>query len=88
MAAPTDMHWQLVKRILRYIQGTLYHGLDFISAPNLVFHAYCDVDWVGCPDDRRSTTEFAIFLGPNFISWSSKKQAIVSRSSIEAEYRS
>ncbi|KAJ3701119.1 hypothetical protein LUZ61_004824 [Rhynchospora tenuis] len=88
MANPTDLHWQLVKRILRYIRGTLSYGLKLQSAAQLALHAYCDADWAGCPDDRRSTTGFAIFLGPNLISWSSKKQATVSRSSTEAEYRS
>jgi Reverse transcriptase (RNA-dependent DNA polymerase) len=88
MANPTDAHWQLVKRILRYVKGTLSHGLHFTSATDLALHAYYDVDWAGCLDDRRSTTGFAIFLGPNLISWSAKKQSIVSRSSTEAEYRS
>jgi hypothetical protein len=88
MADPSDEHWQMVKRILRYLQGTLTHGLTFKPSSNLALHAYYDADWAGCPDDRRSTTGFAVFLGPNLISWSSKKQPIVSRSSTEAEYRS
>jgi hypothetical protein len=50
-------------------------------------HAYNDVDWAGYPDDRRSTSGFSIFLGPNLISWSAKKQPAVFRSSTEAEYR-
>jgi hypothetical protein len=88
MVDPSDDHWQMVKRILRYLQGTLTHGLTFKPESNLALHAYCDVDWAGCPGDRRSTTGFAVFLGPNLISWSSKKQSTVSRSFTEAEYKS
>jgi Reverse transcriptase (RNA-dependent DNA polymerase)/gag-polypeptide of LTR copia-type len=87
MAEPTDLHWQLVKRILRYLKGTITHGLHFVSSPKLSLHAYCDADWAGCPDDRKSTGGFAVYLGRNLISWSSKKQPTVSRSSTEAEYR-
>jgi hypothetical protein len=88
MSEPTDEHWQMVKRILRYIKGTLSHGLTFQSCSHLALHAYSDADWAGCPDDRRSTTGFAVYLGSNLISWSSKKQPTVSRSSTEAEYKS
>jgi Reverse transcriptase (RNA-dependent DNA polymerase) len=88
MADPSKEHWQMVKRILRYLQDTLTHGLTFKSSSNLALHEYYDADWAGFPDDRRSTTGFLVFLGPNLISWSSKKQPTVSRSSTEAEYRS
>ncbi|XP_021834587.1 uncharacterized protein LOC110774362 [Prunus avium] len=87
MTAPTEIHWLLVKRILRYIQGTLDHGLKFSSGP-WQLHAFSDADWAGDVNTRRSTTGFVVFLGPNPISWQSKKQTSVARSSTEAEYRS
>jgi hypothetical protein len=62
--------------------------LSTIQQWPITITAYCDSDWAGNPDDRRSTTGFGIFLGPNLISWTAKKQHIVSRSSTEAEYRS
>lgn len=74
-----------VKRILRYLKGTTDYCLKFLSPFKL--YVYCDADWAGCPDTRRSTSRFCIYLGANCISWSSKKQPTVSRSSTEAEYR-
>ncbi|KAJ4776116.1 hypothetical protein LUZ62_060373 [Rhynchospora pubera] len=88
MHKPTINHWAATKRILRYLCGTLGFGLTFHSNSPPQINAYCDADWAGCPDDRRSTTGFAIYLGNNLVSWSAKKQPTVSRSSTEAEYRS
>ncbi|CAH9115574.1 unnamed protein product [Cuscuta europaea] len=72
---------------LRYLQGTIEHGLWLqpTSRPTCVI-AYSDADWAGCPDTSRSTTGFAVFLGANLVSWKSKKQPTVSKSSTEAEY--
>jgi histone deacetylase 1/2 len=86
--APRCSHWSAVKRILRYVQGTLSHGLLLRPSRTLpLLSAFSDADWAGDPDDRRSTGGFAIFYGGNLVSWSARKQATVSRSSTESEYK-
>ncbi|CAM8885812.1 unnamed protein product [Rhodiola kirilowii] len=87
LSNPTDIHWEAVKRILRYVKGTIDTGLKFRRSSLTRLSIFTDADWAGCTDDRRSTSGFAIFLGPNLISWSAKKQPTVSRSSTEAEYK-
>jgi hypothetical protein len=62
-------------------------GLKLVKSESTLVSAFSDADWAGCPDDRRSTGGFAVFLGCNLISWSARKQATVSRSSTEAEYK-
>jgi histone deacetylase 1/2 len=84
----TTEHWTAVKRILRYVRGTSNIGLKIMKSPSLVLSAFSDADWAGDVDDRRSTGGFSIFCGPNLISWSARKQATVSRSSTEVEYKS
>jgi hypothetical protein len=76
-----------VKRILCYIRGTLDLGVSLHASTDTDIIAYLDEDWAGCPDTRRSTSGYCVYLGPSLISWSSKRQPTVSRSSAEAEYR-
>ncbi|XP_016901897.1 uncharacterized mitochondrial protein AtMg00810-like [Cucumis melo] len=87
MAAPRTIHFTVVLRILRYIKGTLGHGLQFSSQSSLVLSGFSDADWAGDPTDRRSTIGYCFYLGNAFISRRSKKQSVVSRSSTESEYR-
>jgi hypothetical protein len=87
MHDPREPHLTAMKRILRYLHGTPDFGLLLCrsSSSNLV--VYTDADWAGCPDTRRSTSGYAVFLGDNLVSWSAKRQTVVSRSSVETEYR-
>ncbi|XP_057434376.1 uncharacterized mitochondrial protein AtMg00810-like [Lotus japonicus] len=87
VSSPTTVHWAAVLRILRYLRGTQFQSLLFPSSSSVQLRAYSDADWAGSPSDRKSTTGFCIFLGDSLISWKSKKQDVVSRSSTEAEYR-
>ena len=87
MDAPRSVHYDAVLRILRYVKGTLYHGLHYSSRSSLKLHAYSDADWVGDLTDRCSITGFYFLLGTSLVSWRSKKQDVVSRSSTEVEYR-
>jgi hypothetical protein len=75
------------KRVLCYLKGTLDRGLYYTKG-SLQLNAFCEADWASAPDDRRSTTGIGVFLGPCLISWTAKKQAVVSRSSLKAEYHS
>ena len=87
MTAPRSLHYAAVLWILRYLKRTLFHGLHFSSQSSLTLQAYSDADWAGDPTDRCFTTGYCFLLGDSLISWRSKKQSVVARSSTEAEYR-
>ncbi|XP_042950035.1 secreted RxLR effector protein 161-like [Carya illinoinensis] len=70
MHEPKLSHWLAVKRILRYLKSTINYGLFFSKQSSFNLHAYSDADWVGCPDDRKSTRGYCILLGNHPISWS------------------
>lgn len=67
--------------------GTSSWGLFYKSGSSLTLQAYSDADWAGCPDSRRSTTGWCMYLGDALVSWKCKKQERVSKSSTEVEYR-
>lgn len=87
MHSPTEADFHLLKRILWYLRGASAMGIHLYHNCNLDVLAYSDSDWAGCRDTRRSTGGFCVLLGSNIVSWSSKRQPTVSRSSTEAEYR-
>jgi hypothetical protein len=86
MVNPGNDHWSGVKRVLRYVKGTLNHGLKFTDHENFHLYGYSDADWAGCTETRKSTSGQVFRLGNCTISWRSKKQSVVALSSTESEY--
>ncbi|GKB39787.1 ribonuclease H-like domain-containing protein, partial [Tanacetum coccineum] len=82
-----EPHFAALKRILRYVHGTLELGLQLYAFATTSLVGYTDSDWAGCPSTCRSTSGYYVFLGDNLLSWSAKRQHTISRSSAEAEYR-
>ncbi|GKA44030.1 ribonuclease H-like domain-containing protein [Tanacetum coccineum] len=87
MHDPREPHLAALKRILRYVQGTLDLGLHLYASSTTSLVGYTDDVWAGCPSTRRSTSGYCIFLGDNLLSWSAKRHHTLSCSSVEAEYR-
>lgn len=86
MQAPLESHWVAVKRILRYLKGTLHFGLYLTPFLDYFVTCYIDIDWASNPDYRRSTSGYCVFLGNSLTSWSSSKHKVVSKSNVESEY--
>ena len=86
-SAPSTAHSQATFRILCYLKQAPGSGLFFPANSSLQLKAFSDSDWAGCLDIRCSITGFSIYLGDSLVSWRSKKQPTVSRSSSETEYR-
>ncbi|KAK3039409.1 LOW QUALITY PROTEIN: hypothetical protein RJ639_027658 [Escallonia herrerae] len=88
MQSPRSQHWDVALRVLRYLKAAPGQGLFLPADSPLQIYAFCDSDWASCPLTRRSVTGYFVSLGNSPISWRTKKQPTVSRSSVEAEYRS
>ncbi|XP_031259823.1 uncharacterized protein LOC116117986 [Pistacia vera] len=87
MDCPTITHLAAAHKVLRYLKNALGQGILLSAASSLQLIGYSDSDWASCPNTRKSLTGFCVFLGHSLISWRSKKQTVVSRSSTEAKYR-
>ncbi|GAA0149902.1 transmembrane signal receptor [Lithospermum erythrorhizon] len=85
-ADPKEIHLNLVKRIIKYVHGTLNYGLLYSFDTNKALVGYSDADWAGNTEDRKSTSGGCFFLENNLVSWFSRKQNSVSLSTAEAEY--
>ncbi|XP_014511392.1 uncharacterized protein LOC106770080 [Vigna radiata var. radiata] len=86
VASPTQTHHQVAFHILHYIKNTYGQDIFLKATSNITLKAYRDFDWVGCPDFRKSTIGYIVYLEDSPISWKSKKQPTISRSSFEVEY--
>ena len=87
MHAPRQSHFLALHHVLRYLASTIGQGIPLHATEQLTLQGYSDSDWASCPNTRRSITGYVILLGTSPISWKSKKQCTISRSSSEAEYR-
>ncbi|KAK2991391.1 hypothetical protein RJ640_024003 [Escallonia rubra] len=87
MSEPTVKHWAALEQILCYLKGAPGLGLLYSNHGHSYIECFSDADWAGSKLDRKSTTGYCVFVGGNLVSWKSKKQSVVSRSSAESEYR-
>jgi hypothetical protein len=87
MHDPQEPHLTAMKRTLRYLRGTLDYGFLLRCSASSELTVYTDANWVRCPDTRRSTSGYTVFLDTNLVSWSSKRQNVVFRSSAKTKYR-
>ncbi|RVW46520.1 Retrovirus-related Pol polyprotein from transposon RE1 [Vitis vinifera] len=87
MHSPKESHLEAVYKILRYLKGSPGRGLFFKKSDSKKVEIYTDADWAGAADDRRSTTGYCTYVWGNLVTWRSKKQSVVARSSAEAEFR-
>lgn len=87
MHAPTDIHWQALKRVLRCLPGTIGQGILFRRKSLVLLHAFIDADWAGDKVNFHSTSGYIVYMGSNPIAWSSKRQKTLARSFTEVEFR-
>ncbi|CAL2226911.1 unnamed protein product [Prunus armeniaca] len=88
MHNPSKKHYGAAKRVLRYIQGTIDYGIEYVAGKSALLIGYCDSDWSGSEDDRKSTSGYAFSFGSGTFAWASVKQQSVALSTVEAEYMS
>ena len=87
MHSPKESHLKAVYKILRYLKGSPGRGLFFKKSDSKKVEIYIDADWAGSADDRRSTTGYCTYVWGNLVTWKSKKQSVVARNSVEAEFK-
>ena len=88
VSAPRRSHWDVAMHLLCYLKGTSSCGIFYPLGSSLFLQVFSDADWASCTDTRRSLSCYCVFLALALISWRTKKQPMVSRSSAEVEYSS
>lgn len=86
-SAPRETHLKAANKLLRYLKGTVGHGIFYAADGTFDLRGFADADWCVCPESRKSITGYTMFLGESLVTWHSKKQHTVSRSTAEAEFR-
>ena len=86
MVKPTKLFWKAGKHVLRYLRGTSGYGLWYRQSDELKLHGFTDVDWVGSPMDKKSTSGGIFSIGSTIFSWYNRKRRSMALSSAEAEY--
>ena len=87
MSSPTVDNWAAIEHILCYLKGAPGRGILYSNHGHNRVECFTDADWAGSKEDRRSISGYCVFVGGNLVSWKSKKQGVVSRSSAESKYR-
>ncbi|GJU59724.1 hypothetical protein Tco_1237490 [Tanacetum coccineum] len=87
MHRPLRSHLKIALKVLRYLKGSPGKGVHIIRCPKVSLETFVDADWAKCLITRKSVTGFCLFLNGSLVSWKSKKQNIISKSTAEAEYR-
>lgn len=88
LSNPREPHLHAALHVVKYLKNTSEIGQFYVADSSLSLNAYSDADWSTCPFSSRSLSAYCVYLGDNLVSWKTKKQKTVSKSSAEAEYRS
>lgn len=83
MSCPRQPHWDAVMHVVRYLKGSISQGLFYPALSTLSMTGFCDADWGACAFSGRSLTGYCVFLGGSLVSWKTKKQKAISKSSAD-----